>query len=415
MLREFINKLMHQTDLLLTVFLLLLISAIMISGCNQIDMPVSTDVPVDNSPSISPNNTESVSHNSTDNLKNKGNTEINMQMDGNLLAEFVETSVEASGKVYTLPFLDLAMELKGEKEAEVSIGQIQYDGIMFYYVLDISTPMAQMPDLGSYIVSFNPQSEEYEILFTNKTDMQINKLVLCDDQLVWLMNGENIWAVKGFDLVNWRSYDLALSDSDVKYSGETVLSTSSHYVIWQDYQDEGKRFTLNVRDVLSGDTSILTQEDMNVNSPYWLPSIMDDTLLLLHKSQSPAELALYSIKEKKIEKQIKLHTSYAYAYLVNDQYLVWSTDYSNNEVWIGDLSGEQSQRIFPKESELSQSSFVYNQDEQIILLDRISQGIQIINLDKKIIENILLGQNESVIISQDYIIIQDNNVVRVLE
>ncbi|NLB43467.1 MAG: hypothetical protein GX815_14690, partial [Clostridiales bacterium] len=225
MLHKFINKLMHQTDLLLTVFLLLLISAIMISGCNQINMPVSTELPVDNSSSISPNNTDSADENSIKGPNNEENTVIKMQLEGNLLSEFVETSVEASGKVHTLPFLDLAMELKGEKDAEVSIGQIQYDGIMFYYVLDISTPMAQMPDLGSYIIAYDPQSEEYDILFSNKMDMQINKLVLCDDQLVWVMNGKNIWAVKGFDLINWRSYDLALSDSDVKYSGDTVLST----------------------------------------------------------------------------------------------------------------------------------------------------------------------------------------------
>ena len=406
---------MHQTDLLLTVFLLLLISAIMISGCNQINMPVSTELPVDNSSSISPNNTDSADENSIKGPNNEENTVIKMQLEGNLLSEFVETSVEASGKVHTLPFLDLAMELKGEKDAEVSIGQIQYDGIMFYYVLDISTPMAQMPDLGSYIIAYDPQSEEYDILFSNKMDMQINKLVLCDDQLVWVMNGKNIWAVKGFDLINWRSYDLALSDSDVKYSGDTVLSTSSRYVMWQDYQDEGKRFSLNIRDALSGDTSILTQEDMTVNSPYWLPSAMNDTLLLLNKCQEPAELALYDLKEKRIDKHIKLHTSYAYGYLVNDRHLVWSSDYSNNEVWIGDLSGEQSQRIFPKESEISQSCFVYNQDEQIILLDRISQGIQIINFNKKIIKNILLEQDESVITSQDYIIIQNNNVVCILE
>ncbi|NLB43457.1 MAG: hypothetical protein GX815_14640, partial [Clostridiales bacterium] len=390
MRHKFISVLTHETKLLLTIVIFLLFSTIILSGCNQIGIPISTELPIENSPSLSPNDTDLAGENPTDDPKNKEKTLIKMQTEGNLLSEFVETSIEASGKVYTLPFLDLAAELTVEKDAEVSIGQIQYDGIMFYYVLDISTPMAQMPDLGSYIIAFDPQSEEYDILFTNKTDMQINKLVLCEDQLAWVMNGENIWTVKGFDLVNWRSYDLAISDSDMKYSGETVLSTSSHYIMWQYYKSEGKHFTLNVHDALSGDTSILTQEDMAINSPYWLPSIMNDTLLLLHKSQVPAELALYDLKEEKIDKHIKLNTSYAYAYLVNDQYLVWSTDYSNNEVWIGDLLGEQSQRIFPKENETSQSCFVNRQEGQIILCDRSSQNLQKVNLKQKIIENILL-------------------------
>lgn len=415
MRHKFINVLTHETKLLLTIVLFLLFSTIILSGCNQIGIPISTELPNKNSPSLSPNDTDLAGENPTDDPKNKEKTLIKMQTEGNLLSEFVETSIEASGKVYTLPFLDLAAELTVEKDAEVSIGQIQYDGIMFYYVLDISTPMAQMPDLGSYIIAFDPQSEEYDILFTNKTDMQINKLVLCEDQLAWVMNGENIWTVKGFDLVNWRSYDLAISDSDMKYSGETVLSTSSHYIMWQYYKSEGKHFTLNVHDALSGDTSILTQEDMAINSPYWLPSIMNDTLLLLHKSQVPAELALYDLKEEKIDKHIKLNTSYAYAYLVNDQYLVWSTDYSNNEIWIGDLLGEQSQRIFPKENETSQSCFVNRQEGQIIICDRSSQNLQKVNLKQKIIENILLEQDETVITSQDYVMIQNNNVVRVLE
>ena len=154
---------------------------------------------------------------------------------------------------------------------------------------------------------------------------------------------------------------------------------------------------------------------MTVNSPYWLPSAMNDTLLLLNKCQEPAELALYDLKEEKIDKHIKLNTSYAYAYLVNDQYLVWSTDYSNNEVWIGDLLGEQSQRIFPKENETSQSCFVNRQEGQIILCDRSSQNLQKVNLKQKIIENILLEEDETVITSQDYVMIQNNNVIRVLE
>ncbi len=255
---------------------------------------------------------------------------------------------------------------------------------------------------------------EDEISWVISESLQ-NRLLLCEDQLFWVMNGDNTWAVKGHNLINWRSYDLELSDSDVNYSDETMLSTSSHYVMWQCYQNEGKQFSLNVYDALSGNTSILTQEDITVNNPYRLPSAKNDTLLLLHKSQPSVELYLYDLNEEEISKNIKLHTAYAYGYLVNDQYLVWSTDYSNNEVWIGDLLGEQSQKIFPEADKTGQSCFVISYDGQIILYNRISQSIQRINLNQKIIENILLEQDESVITSQNYVMTQYNNVVRILE
>lgn len=213
------------------------------------------------------------------------------------------------------------------------------DGVV-YYQLNFGTPMAEFFDLGSHVIAYRLSDQTTQVCFSAPSGSAIRKLVLAGDSLVWLEQGDS-WVVRAYDLERGTVTDL---QEPVPSASDLALCAWDDTALWYLPEEDGHG-VLRQWDPDRGAVVEINAQGLSLLSPYWLPALEDGRLVFPTAAESPAKVELRNMVTGAVEKQLSLPSAYAYGFL-QEGYLVWSSGFAPNDVWIWNLKTDAHERIF---------------------------------------------------------------------
>lgn len=382
----------HNKFILLITFFLILMS---VTGC-------SNSTKLNNTPTEDtkkPTETASVNQNSV--------------LD---MSDYTEKVSDIKALKYTLPTDGLVDGYEDESKYFPETGCVVVTDDTIYYTLEFYEEMAQFPTSGSYVVKYERASGNASVIYQSESNYMINKMRFAGDSLYWVMNsvfGE--WKIMRCDSQDTVSV-LSASDSNKVYSGDTTFDVALNYVLWNEFK-ETNLFCTNVYSIKTGKQISFDQNVIDINSPYFLPDINEDKILL-PKNYTTGVVTVYDLSSETEIKEVRLGNKIAYAYLINDNTIAWGTDYSYSDIFIYDITTETSQKISSSPGDYR----LFSAKGNIVILDKPKKldaeerGCLIINpISKQIIKMSIPYPYTLFNVHNDYIYYADGNEVYVVD
>lgn len=260
------------------------------------------------------------------------------------LPGYTQIEKEYQYEKYEINAEEIAGQYISAKDYGTGISSVIYTEDTIYYTLGFITDMAQDYDLGMFIIAQDIASGDTSVIHHEEqgSGYLINKMQMGDKGIYFLMNGWDLqndcqkWRIMAYDFETKTVSTLVSSKPGVIYNGYTPFSIASSYVLWYDFPDvEGAN--LHIYSEESKEEIVFTEDQFSINSPYWTPDILEDTLLLVTQHKAPAKLTLYDLNENKSIRDIEIDSEIAFALLIDPNTIIWNKGYSSEGAYLSDL------------------------------------------------------------------------------
>ena len=320
---------------------------------------------------------------------------------------------DASFIEISLPTKEIASAYWEIENILVDTAFVKYDGAYIYAVLEcFQTEMIQFPDLGELVIKYDVKRAETEILAVLQEGEYITKMVMCQDELFWITEDLD-WRIYRYD-INLNLLELfAQAEKNVEYSGAAVISADDSWFIYCEFKGKYD-FNMHFYSVVSGKEVCFTQEQFTLNSPYWLPDVEENIALTILSKVSNAKVALYDLNTKEQMNEIELEDSYGYGFLDKNGYMMYSSDFSYNNIWLHHIESGKSDRIHSQGESVMLREFKDN----FILYKQYSEQpkIEVYDTTKETITVYKIPDNLGIInVCEDYLVFNNGRYVKILQ
>lgn len=247
---------------------------------------------------------------------------------------------------YALPTIDIAKKYwETDEISGVDTTYVVYNGEYIFAVLSCySREMLLHPDLGDLVIKYDVITGETELITKLLPEDCIRKLIYCANNLFWTTYTDD-WKIYRYNISREEISILAQADVGADYTGSTALTAKDEYIIYSEYIGKSE-IKMHFYSVLNDTEICFNQNDLSVNSPYWLPDVEGNTALAIRSKYSYAKVALLNLETGKRGDDIKLPDGFGYGFLDESGYIMFSNDYSYNNIWLYELETGKSEKLY---------------------------------------------------------------------